>query len=43
LVVIYRDPTQQFDDFEKDLHDLLTNLNINNNEYIITGDFNIDL
>ena len=43
LGVIYRHPNQQFDDFEKDLNGLLTNFNLNNNEYIITGDFNIDL
>ena len=43
LGVIYRHPNQQFDNFEKDLYGLLTNFNLNNNEYIITGDFNIDL
>ena len=43
LVVIYRHPNQQFDDFERGLNGLLTKFNLNNNEYIITGDFNIDL
>ena len=43
LGVIYRHPNQQFDDFGKDLNGLLTNFNLSNNEYIITGDFNIDL
>ena len=41
--VVYRHPNQEFDDFEKDLNGLLTNFNLNNNEYIITGDFNIGL
>jgi len=36
-------PKHQFDDFEKDLNDLLANFNLNNNEYIITGDFNINM
>jgi len=36
-------PNQQFHDFEKDLNGLLTNFTLSNNEYIITGDFNIDL
>ena len=40
---MYRHPNQQFDDFEKYLNGLLTNFNLNNNEYIMTGDFNIDL
>jgi len=43
LRVIYRHPNQQFDDFEKYLNGILTNFNLNNNEHIITGDFNIDL
>jgi len=43
LGVIYRHPNHQFDDFEKYLNDLLTNFNLNNNECIIPGDFNIDL
>ena len=43
LGVIYRQPNYQFDNFEKDLNGLLTNFNLNNNEYIITGDFNTDL
>jgi len=42
LGVIYRHPNHQFDDFEKDLNDILTNFNFNNIEYTITGDFNID-
>jgi len=41
--VIRRHPNQQFDDFEKDSNSLLTNFNLNNNEEVITGDFNIDL
>ena len=41
--VIYRHPNHQFDNFEKDLNELLSKFNLNNNEYIITGDFNIDL
>ena len=43
LGVIYRHPNQHFDDFKKDLNGVLTNFNLNNNEYIITGDLNIDL
>jgi len=43
LGVIYRHPNQQFDNFEKDLNGLLTNFNLNNKEYIITGDFNTSI
>jgi len=43
LGVIYRHPNQQLDDFEKDLNGLLTNFNLNNDEHLTTGDFNIDL